>query len=69
MTADHHIKLCDADYSALEQEYRRKGFAGPSHDMNVLKCGQAWRLLDGAEPSRYLSSPVPASHMRYGPYQ
>lgn len=69
MTSDHFLRLCDANYHDLQREYHARGFSGESFDMVVLRRAQAWRLLEGAEPSPLLSGGSPASHMRYGPYR
>jgi len=68
MNDDAFLEFWDADYEALKREYRAKGFSGESHDMVVSRSAQRWRLIQGAEPSRFLSGDTPAVHMRYGPY-
>ena len=68
MTSDSHLGLCGANYFDLQRDYRARGFSGESHDMVILRICHRQRLLDGAEPSHWLSGPTPAAHMRYGPY-
>ena len=67
MTRDPSF-LEGADYFELQRAYRARGFEGDSFDMSVMRHGQSWRLLQGAEPSEFLSFGPPATHMRYGPY-
>jgi hypothetical protein len=69
MTSDTHLRLFDADYFELQRQYRARGFDGESHDMACLRMGNAWRLVEGAEPSHWVSGVNPAQHMRYGPYK
>lgn len=69
MTSDHFLCLCGADYLTLQREHCERGFSGESHDMSALRHCQAWRILEGAEPSKFLSMGEPAAHMRYGPYR
>ena len=69
MGNDHFLRLYDASFTELQRQYHARGFTGVSFDANVLRQGQAWRLLDGAEPPKWLSIGAPAAHMRYGPYR
>lgn len=69
MTADDFLNMCYVKYSDLKREFissGKLGFRSESHDMVVLRACQGWRLMDGAEPSRWVSTG--AVHMRYGPY-
>lgn len=66
MSPDPILYTPETSYEDLKRAYRVRGFAGESHDMVVLRRGQVWRLLNGAEPSWALSTG--ARFLRYGVY-
>ena len=68
MGSDHFLRYCDISYPELQRGYNSRGFTGMSHEMIALCYCQSWRLMEGAEPSKWLSYGPPAVHMRYGPY-
>lgn len=59
----------DPEFFYLQHEYSARGFDGISHEMSVMSRSDSWRLMQGAEPSHWLSyGTVPDILMRYGPY-
>jgi hypothetical protein len=69
MSPDTFIEYCESNYSELQQKHYEKGFTGESFDAVCCKMSQAWRLVCGAEPSRYLMVGQLPAHMRYAPYR